>query len=842
MGRWGLMAKLVAVCLAASGVAFAAEPADLQFDFAEGLYRDGLRKEAIVQLQKFLAEHPNDLRASRAHFYKGECHYAEGDYKAALPHFEAAAKDEKLTPRPIAIFRIGDIRFRLGDMAGAVQPLRQFLAADLANPDHRRLIVHARYALARAEFVQRRFQEALALFEQVLVDPAPDNVHKPYVLLPMGDCLLALGKPDDALARYRELEAFLDAALKAKPAAPEAKSQGDLLARVRTKVASILLTQKKHEEALAALAPVDAAGVMGAEVLYGRAQALFLLNRYQEALVPALEYLKRFPDGEFALSVHYIAGECCYRTERFAEAEGHFAGMLAADKTGKDPARETAAFYRAASAYRQGMGRAKETAAAAEAFLKEFPKSARAGDVVYFQAEAAFWGGQYAPALDGYKAVSAGGGPYAEPATHQVAVCLDLLKRYEEAAAAYEDYLKRYATGAHAQSALDRAARLRGQLNQYAKAAELYGEYFNRYANADPKTAAEFLYRKGACEYELQRYDAMFATFNTYFERFRDGAHKGNVLYFLAWYYSEVKGQYEAAVPLYELTGNIPGDYQKRALRLLAHTYAKLSRARLASKGKAPDKPAEEKLQKESDEFALKAAETFLGLIRTSQDLLADATEYLWTAEVFRAQRRVAEAVETFEALIKRFPDEAKPYVVYWLGELSLNMPKPDHERAKRYFGQFVERFPNHELLLWAKFGLAETLKGMGDNDGAWQFYQQVEQLAPHALDNPQTRDALMLKCMLQMGRMAFDRKDWEFAYKYLLRVAMLADGEEAAEGCYKAGLAAAQLKQLESSIAIWSRLVKRHAASEWAKRLIAEADQHGVRLAPDGKSVTKKP
>ncbi len=734
--------------------------------------------------------------------------------------------------RPIVLYRIGDIRFRLKDMAGAVAPLRAFLAADLANPDHRRFVVHARYALACAEFAQNRFAEALPLFQEVLADPAPENTYKGYVLLPIGDCFLALGKVDEALGRYRELETYLEAAIKAKPDAPEAKTPADMLARVRTQVASLLLGQKKFDEALAVLGKVDAAGPQGAEVLYGRAQALFFLGRHQEALAPALDYLKRFPQGAFLVSVLYIAGEGSYRTERFAEAEQHFAALLAADKTGKDPAREAATYGRAAAAYRQGTARAKEAAAAADAFLKEFPKGQRAPDVAYFRAEAAFWLGEHADALDRYRKLPADTA-YPENACHQIAVCLDLLKRHDEAAGAYEDYLKRFPKGSRVQAALDRAARLRGQLNQYAKAIELYGEFFKLYANADPKTAEDFLYRKGACEYELKQYDAMFATFTTYFDRYRAGVHKGDVLYFLAWYNSEIKKAYEVAVPLYELCGNIPGKYQKPALRLLAHSYVSLGRARLA-----------DKQQEEAKGLFLKAAETFLGLIRNSPDVLADATEYLWTAEVFREQRRHAEAIEAFEALLKRFPDEGKPYVIYWLGELALNLPKPDHERAKKYFKDFVDRFPpHHELFLWAKFGLAETLKGMGDSDGAWPYYQQVEELAPNAIGNPDVRDRLILKCMLQMGRMAFDKKNWEFAQKYLLRVAMLVPaGDEAAEARYKAGVATFHLGDPDAAIAIWNVLAQKFPDSPWRAQLLKELEQYKLRLAPDGKSLEKRP
>ena len=223
--------------------------------------------------------------------------------------------------------------------------------------------------------------------------------------------------------------------------------------------------------------------------------------------------------------------------------------------------------------------------------------------------------------------------------------------------------------------------------------------------------------------------------------------------------------------------------------------------------------------------------------------MLADAQEYLWTAEVFREGRRAAEAVEAFEALVKRFPAEATSYVIYWLGELSFNLPKPDFERSKKYFKDFIDKFPpHHELYIWAKFGLAETLKAVGDNDGAWQYYQQVEELAPNAIGNPTTRDGLMLKCQLQMGRMAFDQKNWEFAQKYLLRIAMLAGGEEAAEARYRAGIAAFHLGDVDAAIATWNGLLKAFPDSPWRALLVKELDQYKLRLSPDGKSLEKRP
>jgi len=803
-------------------------PADLQFEYAEGLYLDGLRKLATAEWGKFLKLYKNDPRAPQAHFYLGECYYVARSYKTALPHFEAATRDTKRSYHPVALYRIGDCRSRLGDIKGAIKPLQQFLTTKLLSPDHRQFIVHAKYSLARAQFAQRNLREALRLFREVLADPSPANTYKPYVLLPIGDCLAALGEPDEALASYRDFEEQLVAAIKKNPEASTAKADREMLHDLRVKIASLLLARKRYQDALAVFGRLGDTGRFPEEILYGRAQALFFLQRYQEALVPARQYLKRFSKGKLVLSVLYIIGESHYRTNQFPEAERYFNDYFARDKQGKDPAREAAAYSRAAAAYHQGESHAKAIVAAADFFLQKFRQSPNRQDVLFFRAEGAFWLADRATAMDYYKKVPANS-PFAEGAHHQIAVCLDLLKRPKEAALAYDAYLEKHPKHKYHKHALERAARLWAQLGQYAKAAERYGAFAAQYAKTEPKKAEEFLFLKGACEHDAQQFDAMYKTFKTYFDRKYKG-RTGEVLYFMADYHTR-RGQHEAAVPLYELCANMPGPYQRRALYLLAHACNRVGKARLEAKKK-----------EEADKLFGKSAETFLKVIRSAPKELAGPTEYLWTAEIFREQRRCAEAIAAYEALIGRYPKEASATVIYWLGELSRNVEPPDYQRAEKYYRLFLKRFQEDESVISAYFGLAETLKGAGKHKEAWTLYQRVEQLAQHKIKDPEARSSRILLCQLQMGRMAFDDKDYKYARDYLLRVGYLAAGDEAAEALYKAGRAAYELKEIDRAVSIWQRLLRHHRKSKWAEPLIKELARRGLRLAPDGKTIEKKP
>jgi len=816
-----------------------AAPADLQFDYAEGLYRDGLRKLAIPELDKFAKTYPDDSRTPLVQFYLGESHYADKDYKAAAPAYDAAIGDAKLIHRPAALYRLGDCRFRLSDTAGAVGPLRQFLAAKLDTPETKGFALHAKYVLARSLFAQRQFADALPLFQDVLADPAPDNAYKAYVLLPLGDALLALGKADDALGRYRDLEKYLATSLK-EAKDPAKKTQAEMLHSLRAKMANILLGQKKYEDGLATLKALDDTGPFAEEILYGRAQALFSLQRTEDALAPALEYLKRFPDGKLAASALYIAGESHYRASRFPEAERCFGQFLGRDKEGKHPARETAAFGRAAAAYRQDRPHAKETAAASDFFLQQFPKSPRVPDARFFRAEAAFWLADYPTAMERYREIPADS-PYAKDATHQTAVCLDLLKRREDAAAAYDAYVAKYPAGKYARNAVERSARLWGELAQFAKAADRYGAFLDKFGAADEgkKLAEEFLFRKGAFEFEAKRYDPMYRTFKTYVERFPKGPHLGEAYYFLGWDHATQKKEPDDAALFYDLAANLPGQFTLRARYDLAHTYRAIAEARL----KAKDKTDKEK-REEADRFYGKAADCFLQLIRTAPKELAGEPEHLWTAEVFRDLDRKPEAIEAYEALIKTYPAAAKAEVIYWLGELALKSNPPDYKKAEDYFRLFLKNFPTHAYVIWATFNLAETLKGAKkgtkEHGEAWDLYQKVEQLAAHKIENPQTRDGLILRCKFQIGLMAFDDQNYEYARDYLLRVGYLTTGNEAAEALYKAGQATFRLKDIDAAIAICNRLLRQHPKSFWTEQLLKELPSLGLKLAADGKAIEK--
>lgn len=826
---------LVAVVLLAGVAAAGAKPdtpADLLFEYAEGLYRDGLHKLAIPEFEKFLKLYPKNVRAPAAHFDLGECYYATRDFKAALPRYQAALAAKTLRQRPVALYRIGDILFRLKHTERVIEPLKQFLAMKLLTPDHRRFIVHAKYTLARACFIEGKLKEALPLFREVLIDPSPDNTYKAYVLLPIGDCLSALGQPGEALLRYRDLESYLVASIKTKQKDdPTLLAQRTLLDSLRTKIASLLLQQRKYAEALAAFGLVPDKGQFAQEIVYGRAQCLFYLERYQEALVPALAYLKRFAEGKQVLDCLYIAGESYYRTARYAEAEKHLGDLLARDKEGKHPAREAAAFGWVAAAYHKGKAHAKAIAAAADTFLKLFPKSRHAPDVHYFRAEAAYWLAAYEPAVAHYQKVP-GNGPYGEEATYKIAACLDLLKKQPDAAVAYDTYLTRYGDkGKHYKQSLERTARLWGKLHRYDKAAERYGAFVKRFAEADAAVAEEFLYRKGACEFETQQYEAMYQSFKAYFDRHPQGQHKGNALYFLAWYHSERKRQYDIAAQLFELAGGIPGPNQVRARYQLAHTHNRIAKQLI-----------ERKHRKEADGHFAQAAGIFLELMAKHPDQLAGAPEYVWTAQVFREQGQLAKAVQAYEALIKRYPKEATETVVYWLGQLSLQRDPPDLKRAETYFRRFVGSHKDHAYYIWSAYGLAEALKGLDKDTEAWEWYQKVEKLAAHVIADATKRDALVLRCRLQMGRMAFEAKQWEHARDYLLRVGYLASGDVAGEALYKAGIALLQLKDAEAAIAVFNRLVRLFPKSEEAKRLLKELAALGLRLGDDGKTIEAAP
>jgi len=192
--------------------------AEAQFYLAESLVGAKQYPEAAAQFEAFLHDFPEHPSRQRAAFRLGECLYLSGQRLKAWQAFRDFVRANPSDPLlEYALPYMGILRADLGDRAGAkqilVRSLEKYPAGALADTARERLVVLA-VADRDAETILREFAE--------LQRRAPEQVAKPQWQMARGLALQFQGNDEQALAALAPIDAA---------SLPESRAAGLLLAR-----------------------------------------------------------------------------------------------------------------------------------------------------------------------------------------------------------------------------------------------------------------------------------------------------------------------------------------------------------------------------------------------------------------------------------------------------------------------------------------------------------------------------------------------------------------------------------------------------------------------------------
>lgn len=282
-----------------------------------------------------LAEkHPDSPLAAESLFRVGEARYQAKEFaQAAEAYRGAAAKAKNETLREKAGHKLAWTEFQQGDYAGA----RERFAEQVKRRPQGPLAADALVMSGECWFQEKQYDQALAAFEktfslkptsesfQVLAlfhaaqsasqlkkwaeslkllercaTEFPKSVYRTEILYEKGWAKQNLGKPDEAIALFRQVADEVDSVLGA---------------RARFMAGEILFSQKKHDEAVVAFFKVAYGYGFGqdagapAEFHTWQADAMFEAGRCLEALKKDAsarkvydELIERFPDNPKAAS------------------------------------------------------------------------------------------------------------------------------------------------------------------------------------------------------------------------------------------------------------------------------------------------------------------------------------------------------------------------------------------------------------------------------------------------------------------------------------------------------------------------------------------------------------
>lgn len=180
---------------------------------AEQLYFDDKCDQAIGAFGSYLVKYPTGANATKAHFYKGDCHYKAAQYSEALTDLEEVVKVEGNENMEKALFYTSDILYRDKRWEGALEHLVR-LERISTYPDN---VLAAQVGQMRCARELGRSAEAAAAAEKVLANTQnKDALVKAEAQMIIANQALDLDDKDGAYTKYKQIAAGKHGAMSAE--------------------------------------------------------------------------------------------------------------------------------------------------------------------------------------------------------------------------------------------------------------------------------------------------------------------------------------------------------------------------------------------------------------------------------------------------------------------------------------------------------------------------------------------------------------------------------------------------------------------------------------------------
>jgi TolA-binding protein len=495
-----------------------------QLQLAEAHFLERRYRPALREFQKVVSSYPAAPFKDEAQFWMAECLYRLGRYRDAAQLFRQYSENFPTSRlADDALYGLGYALLKLGDPDGALDAFQQVM---LAYPQSV-LLPSAMSRIGDIYVAARRFDKASTAYDEVIerfpgdegdeyaryrrifmhhlkgdrrivlelaqrfVDELPRSEYLPEVLFLAAEAHTALGNAGRAHGFYRRVAAS------DKPA---------LVTAARFRSGLIAFLQEDFETALAdfeILRTLPEAQNLGDEVLFWRAETLYRLGRYDEALGLYERVLRsaglhdRFDDALFGIGwVHLRQGRFEQATEAFEKLPVQYP---ASPLVGESAFRlGQAQFYR---------GLYTQAVATLQGFVNEYPSSALVAQAHYLLGQSHQRRDAFHDAVRSFRdiAVSHPSDPLAPKALYQVGVSQLRLGSFEEAAATFTQLAAQAADPEVVRRSLLKGGDSLYNLGRYEEAQQLYREVARRFA--DSPEAADAQYGIGLAYYRMGRFD-----------------------------------------------------------------------------------------------------------------------------------------------------------------------------------------------------------------------------------------------------------------------------------------------------------------------------------------------
>lgn len=278
----------------------------------------GLKKPetALAFYQQVVTGFPMSDLVPAALYGSGAALFEKPDFPKAIPHLtKLIAEKPQSELVPAALFLRGLCQHRLKQFDPALKDLTQFIAT--AKPVEKDTL-DAKFAIALCQVGLKQFDPAIVTLTQVItMKPDYSDVDKCYYEIAFAS--LELKKEKEAAEAFRSLATKV-------PNSP-------LAAEAFFRVGEFHETQKQPAESIAAFT----AGIAAAKTPELRERLHYKLGwmqheqkQFPAALTTFQNQIKEFPKGMLTGDANFLAGECQFRQDKFAEALPFYAAVIAA--------------------------------------------------------------------------------------------------------------------------------------------------------------------------------------------------------------------------------------------------------------------------------------------------------------------------------------------------------------------------------------------------------------------------------------------------------------------------------------------------------------------------------
>ncbi len=363
----------------------AADQAERDFAFAEGLYGQENYQLATEKYLQFVKDHPDHANISLALFRIGECNFRLNKFAEALPYLRRVGDEfpdsEEAEP---SYLWLGDAYYQLKNYQQAATAYETLLGR---FPNSKQA-ARAAYWRGESYYHLGQYEKAIASYRDALKRNLSDQ-EVPYAYYSIGLAYLQLEQPQEAVKPLSQvLTRYANS-----PVAAECQYLLGTAYRAQANFAAAMEAFKK------VLAHADSG--FAAQAQAGIAWCYFQQNDYEGALRAFKSVSDTYPDSPVAAEARLRAADCLYHLRRWDRAAELYAQVSA------DPTNEWAdeALYWLGVTYEQ-QGNAEKALAAHTRLVKEHKESKRLSDAQFRIGQLQTAAGNNEAALAAYQAAA----------------------------------------------------------------------------------------------------------------------------------------------------------------------------------------------------------------------------------------------------------------------------------------------------------------------------------------------------------------------------------------------------------------------------------------------------